>query len=54
MRKIALLILVSLLLADVKCPCHPGAYCWDTGMVVPQTQAKIYRCSCGDKVYVAQ
>jgi hypothetical protein len=53
MMKAILLAAMLLLTGDAKCPFHPYASCYDTGQIVTASGAHIWKCSCGDKVYVA-
>lgn len=50
------LLAFVLLSANVVCPLHYNAPCYDTGQVkfVNGRQFHIYRCSCGDQYLVAQ
>ena len=55
MRKVLIAVLLGSALAwaaEVTCPLHPGAACYDTGQIAPASGAHKYHCSCGDDVWV--
>jgi len=51
---LAILILSALAwAADVECPFHPAAVCYNTGEVSPNdVTVQKWHCSCGDDVWV--
>jgi len=58
MKRVLLFVVLATMLAwakDVSCPLHPGSVCWDTGRVAPRNpDAHLYKCTCGDTVWVAE
>jgi hypothetical protein len=38
--------------ADVVCPLHPYAACYNTGQISPTGSAEKWHCSCGDDVWM--
>ena len=38
--------------ADVVCPIHTYATCYDTGQISPMGTAEKWHCTCGDDVWV--
>lgn len=58
MKRIVMFLLLASMLAwakDVECPFHSYAACYWTGETAPNdSSVRLYKCSCGDTVWVRE